>query len=265
MPEPTVYASLAADGEGVDALVAGLSPDGWSTPTPAVGWTVAHQIAHLAATFRLAGLAASRPEDFKTLMAGLTTNFNSNVDHALAEYLAEPPEVLLRRWRHERAWAQSALTAVAPDQPVPWLVRPIPAGVLAAAGMMELFAHGQDVADALGARRTHTDRLEHLVAFAVRTWDFGYQGRGLTPPDAEFRFEITLPSGRLWQYGPQDGQRITGPAVDFCLLVSRRRHRDDLAVKAEGADADAWLDLAQAYRGPAGTGRQPGQFAALQG
>jgi hypothetical protein len=34
---------------------------------------------------------------------------------------------------------------------------------------------------------------------------------------------------------------------------------------ATGADADQWLDIAQAYRGPAGEGRRPGQFADLDG
>jgi uncharacterized protein (TIGR03084 family) len=97
----------------------------------------------------------------------------------------------------------------------------------------------------------------------VRTWDFGYQARGLTVPDKEFRFELTAVSGELWVFGPADAaQRITGPAVDFCLLVTRRRHRADLSLAAVGAEADRWLDIAQAYRGPAGPGRLPGQFAA---
>ncbi len=87
--------------------------------------------------------------------------------------------------------------------------------------------------------------------------------RGLAPPPEEFRVELTAPSGGLWAYGPPDaGQRVTGPAADFCLLVTRRRHRDDLALTATGPDADHWLDIAQAYAGPPGAGRSPGQFAA---
>jgi uncharacterized protein (TIGR03084 family) len=138
----------------------------------------------------------------------------------------------------------------------------MPASVLAAAGIMELFGHGQDIADTLGIRPQRTDRIGHLVAFAVRTWDFGYHARGLTPPDTAFRFEITAPSGVVWTFGPPDAsQRVTGPAVDLCLLVTRRRHRADLSLVATGPDADHWLDIAQAYRGPAGPGRAPGQFA----
>jgi len=108
-----------------------------------------------------------------------------------------------------------------------------------------------------------TDRIRHLVGFAVRVRDFGYEARNLTPPSEEFRFELTAPSGALWTFGPADAeQRISGSAEDFCLLVTRRRHRYDLDVRAKGTLADQWLDIAQAYRGPAGQGRRPGQFSA---
>ncbi|MFF4378167.1 TIGR03084 family metal-binding protein [Kitasatospora sp. NPDC001547] len=257
-----VTAALKADGDAVEALVANLADADWERPTPAPGWTVAHQIAHLAATFKLAGTAAADPEAFKALAAGVGQDFDGAVQQSLKPYLASAtPKILLERWNAERRMAEQALAAVPAGQLVPWLVRPLPAPVLAAAGMMELFGHGQDIADALGVPREHTDRLRYLVEFAVRTWDFGYQARGLDTPDTEFRFEITAPSGARWEFGPADAeQRVSGPAVDFCLLVTRRRHRDDLALTAEGKDADAWLDVAQAYRGPAGEGRTPGQF-----
>jgi uncharacterized protein (TIGR03084 family) len=260
---PNVISDLAADGDDIDRLVADLEPARWALDTPSPGWTVTHQIAHLTATFRLAALAASDPDSFVALAMRLSPDFNANVDAAMAEFVPLPPDALLHRWRTERAAAEKALGALPPDQLVPWLVRPLPAAVLAAAGMMELFGHGQDIADATGVTRTHTDRIRHLVGFAVRTWDFGYLARGLAVPDVAFGYELTAPSGAVWTYGPADArQRVTGPAVDFCLLVTRRRHRDDLALRATGPDAEAWLDIAQAYRGPAGAGRRPGQFAA---
>jgi enediyne biosynthesis protein E11 len=256
-----VITALAADAEDVDRLVADITPETWQRETPAAGWTIAHQVAHLAATFRMAALAAAEPEAFTTMLEHLSPDFDANVRMALSAYLDDPPDVLLARWRQERDAAVKALAEVPPDQPLPWLVRPLPPPVLAMAGMMECFGHGQDIADALGVERERTDRLQYLAAFAVRTWDFGYQARGLTPPPVAFRFELTGPSGAEWTFGPDDAeQRISGPAVDFCLLVTRRRHRDDLALTATGVDANQWLDIAQAYRGPAGPGRQPGQF-----
>jgi uncharacterized protein (TIGR03084 family) len=259
--QPDVYVQLTALGEEVDRLVADLDDAGWDTATPAPGWTVAHQIAHLAATFRMAETAVAAPEQFEKFMSTLGGDFNANVQHALGAYLGEPRDVLLKKWRAERAAVDEALAQTPPMQIVPWLVRPLPAAVLAAAGTMELFAHGQDIADALGVRRTYDDGIRHLIDFISRTWDFGYQSNGLDTPDVTLRFEVTAPSGETWTYGPADATDvISGPAVDLCLLATRRRHRDDLALTATGAEADRWLDIAQAYRGPAGAGRRPGQF-----
>lgn len=256
-----VFDDLTAESAQIDRMIAGLDAAGWDTPTPAPGWTIAHQVAHLSFVFTLAGTAASDPEAFTSLVTRAGNDFDGAVNTALSTYLPSPPAALLSRWQAERSAAIKALAAVPAGEVVPWLVRPLPPTILACAGLMEAFAHGQDIADALGIAREPSDRLRHIAGFAVLTWDFGYQARGLTPPDVQFRFEITGPSG-VWEFGPPDAtQRITGPALDFCLLVTRRRHRADLAVTATGPDADRWLDIAQAYRGPAGAGRRPGQFA----
>lgn len=262
MTQQPVIADLAAEGDVVDGLVAGIDDTGWAAPTPAAGWTVKHQIAHLSFVFKLAGLAASDAELFQAVTAKAGGDFDAAVDAAFAGYMGDPNEVVHNRWRAERDDAIKALDAVPADHLVPWLVRPLPPFVLASAGMMELFAHGQDVADALGVTIERTDRIKHVALFCTLVWDFGYQARGLQTPDVQFRYELTAPSGGTWEFGPADAeQRITGPAVDFCLLATRRRHRDDLAVTATGAEADHWLDIAQAYRGAPGPGRQPGQFA----
>lgn len=258
-----VYADLVAEGDALDQIVATLKPAQWSLQTPAPGWTIAHQIAHLASVARLAMAAAAAPDVFKEQAAKASGDFDGAVNALLQPYLADPPSKLLSRWRADRTAASRALAALPPSQMVPWLARPLPAGILASAGMMELFAHGQDIADTVGVRREYTDRIWHLTSFAVRTWDFGYLARGLKAPEVEFRFELTSPSGDRWEFGPADSpQRVTGPALDFCLLTTRRRHRDDLALVATGDEANYWMDIAQCYRGSPGAGRSPGQFAA---
>ncbi|WP_158851236.1 TIGR03084 family metal-binding protein [Saccharothrix deserti] len=257
-----VISALTATGDEVDGMVVDLDRGKWSLPTPAEGWTIKHQIAHLTAIFAMAGLSAADGDRFRAMLSTLSDDFNANVDAAMAPHLALEPDELLARWRATKSRAITALAAVPADQVVPWLVNPLPPAVLASAGMMELFGHGQDIADALGVTREWDDRLGFLVEFAVRTKDFGYLARGEEPPAEPFRFEITAPSGKRWDFGPGDAtQRISGPAVDFCLLVTRRRHHADLAVTASGESAERWLEIAQAYRGPAGEGRRPDQFA----
>ncbi|WP_326695977.1 TIGR03084 family metal-binding protein [Streptomyces sp. NBC_01754] len=257
-----VLKHLATDIEELAQLVENLDDDAWHTATPAPGWNIADQIAHLTFVFHLARTAAAEPEAFQAVTAAAAGNFDGAVNAALKQFNSLPPRELLARYRALGGASVEALAAVPAGQAVPWLVNPLPPAVLGCAGIMEVFAHGQDVADALGTRRQPTERLRNIVDFAWLTRDFGYESHGLTPPAEPFRFELTAPSGEVWTAGPEDAtEKVSGPAHDFCLLVTRRRHRDDLALTATGARAEQWLDIAQAYRGPAGEGRRPGQFA----
>jgi uncharacterized protein (TIGR03084 family) len=129
---------------------------------------------------------------------------------------------------------------------------------MATARLMETWAHGQDVADAFGVVRAPTDRLRHVAHLAVRARGFAYTVHGEEVPDAEVAVVLTAPDGTDWIWGDPDApQRVTGPALDFCLLATRRRHRDDLALHATGPDADHWLAIIQAFAGPPGAGRPP--------
>lgn len=248
--------------EVFDQLVMGAPGSVWDLDTPAAGWTIAHQVAHVTHVFDLAGTAAADPGAFQQVIADAEGNFDGAVNAAVNAYLLPDRGELLTRWCASRQRTESALAAVPPNALVPWLVRPLPPEVLACAGITELFGHGQDIADTIGARHAVSDDLRYPVAFAALVWDFGYQSRGLVPPAEPVRFEITAPSGAEWRFGPPGStQVVRGPANDLCLLVTRRRHRDDVEITASGAEADRWISLAQAYRGPAGPGRVAGQFA----
>ena len=51
------------------------------------------------------------------------------------------------------------------------------------ARLMETWAHGQDVVDALGADRPPTDRLRHVAHIGVGARAFSYVANGVTMPD----------------------------------------------------------------------------------
>ncbi|MFD0276297.1 TIGR03084 family metal-binding protein [Kitasatospora sp. NPDC127111] len=252
---------LRAESAVLDDLVAGLEPDGWAADTPAQGWTIAHQIAHLAWTDDWAGLSARDPEGFvaetgrvfgELLSAGLDP-----VDEGAAQGATEDPAALLARWRAGRERLLAALAAVPGDVKLPWFGPPMKAPSMATARLMETWAHGQDVADALGVVREPTARLRHIAHLGVRTMGFAFSLHGLPAPEAPVRVELTSPDGGSWVFGPADAaDRVTGPALDFCLLVAQRRHRDDLALTAVGATASAWLPIAQVFAGAPGKGRE---------
>ncbi|MEU0008419.1 TIGR03084 family metal-binding protein [Streptomyces sp. NPDC006314] len=259
MADPTpVIDDLRAESEELDLLVAELSTEQWALATPAPGWTVAHQIAHLAWTDRSALLAVTDADAFQALVEKAFAAPGSFVDEGAAEGAGLPPAELLAAWRAGRAALDRALRTAPPGARFPWYGPPMSAASMATARLMETWAHALDVADALGVARPPTGRLRHVARLGVRTRDFAHTVHGLTPPGDEFRVELTSPSGELWDFGPPDApQRVTGPALDFCLLVTQRAHRADLALTAVGPDADRWLDIAQAFAGPPGTGRPP--------
>ncbi|GGW14868.1 TIGR03084 family protein [Streptomyces libani subsp. rufus] len=259
MADPTpVIDDLRAESGELDLLVAELTPEQWALPTPAPGWTVAHQIAHLAWTDHSALLSVTDAGAFRALVEKALAAPDSFVDEGAEKGAALPPAELLAAWRAGRTALDGALRGAPTGARFPWYGPPMSAASMATARLMETWAHALDVADALGVVRPPTDRLRHVARLGVRTRDFAFGVHGLTPPAEEFRVALTAPSGEVWAYGPEDApQRVTGPALDFCLLVTRRAHRDDLALTATGPDADRWLGIAQAFAGPPGTGRPP--------
>lgn len=266
-----LVADLGAESAELDRLVSDLDGPTWTRATPAAGWTVAHQIAHLAWTDEAALAAVTDEPAFRRdHLAPATHAFaqgRSVIDEAAAAGAGDP--ALLGRWRTARTALATALTAHAggPDaRPVPWFGPPMSVASFVTARIMETWAHGQDVADALGVRRTPSHRLRHVAHLGVRTRDFAYAGRGLPAPAEPFRVELSAPDGDVWAWGPADaGQRVEGPAEDFCLLVTRRRHLADTALVPTGPDAATWLTIAQAFAGPPGADRPASSDRSVSG
>lgn len=252
-----LLADLDAESGALDAVVAALPADGWHLPTPSPGWTIAHQIAHLTWTDEISVRAATDPEGFTEALAAAAADVYGFVDQGALELLAEPG-AMLARWRAGRRALATALAATPPGTRLPWFATTMSPASMATARIMETFAHGVDVRDALGEPLAATTRLRHVAHLGVRTLGHAFAVHGLPVPDAPVRVELAGPGGDTWAYGLADAtDRVTGPALDFCLLVTQRRHRRDLTLVATGPVADRWLDIAQAFAGPPGAGREP--------
>jgi uncharacterized protein (TIGR03084 family) len=247
---------LRAESDELDALVAELPAERWATPTPAPRWTIAHQIAHLLWTDRVALLSVNDEDGFNEVLGAAAADPSGFVDRGADELAAAEPAQLLANWRRTRHELHDALLTVPDGRKLPWFGPPMSAASMATARLMETWAHGLDVADALGVRRPATARLRSVAHIGVRTRDFAFAINGLEPPQDSFRVELRAPDGSLWTWGPEDAaQRVTGSAEDFCMLVTQRRPRAELDVSAVGEDAQRWLTIAQAFAGPPGPGR----------
>ncbi len=247
-----VLSDLTAESEQLDGWVCDLPDDAWSTQTPANGWTVAHQIAHLHWTDE-ASCNAIDGDAFADVLKEAAANPTGYVDKAAESLVGLSPGELLTRWRTGRASLTDALRSVAPGERIAWFGPPMSPASMATARLMETWAHGHDVAEGLGIEVPVTSRVRHVCHLGVRTRGFAYAVRGLEQPDTEVYVELRGPEGESWTWGSADApERVTGSAWDFALLVTRRRHLDDVDVQADGSDAEQWLTIAQAFAGMPG-------------
>jgi uncharacterized protein (TIGR03084 family) len=247
-------ADLAAESAVTRALVAGLDEAGWNTPTPAAGWDIGDQVSHLAYFDEVTVQSATDPAGFTAALAGSTVD----PDTIAAQFRDRTGAQLLDWFDTARAGLLEVFKNLDPRARLPWFGPAMSAASSLTARIMETWAHTQDIADALGVTREPTTRLRHVAHIGVGARAFSYAVHGQALPAAPVRVELAGPDGASWTWGPPDAaDRVTGPALDFCLLVTQRRHRDDLALVIEGPAATEWMAIAQSFAGAAGTGRSP--------
>ena len=252
---------LGAEHDALDAVVGDLPEAQWRAPTPSPGWAVADQVAHLTFFDGTAVTAMTEPERFASETADLIAGLGEDADMdelTIGPTRTLPPAELLARWRANRDRLLDAAGRLDDGDRVPWYGPSMGAKSFLTARLMETWAHGQDVVDAVGAHRPPSDRLRHIAQLGVITRRWSYTVRGLEVPEGEVRVELEAPSGAVWTWNDDgDAGVVRGPAEDFCLVVTQRRHIDDTALALEGAPARDWMEHAQAFAGAATDGPRP--------
>ena len=249
-----VAADLAAEQGALDAVVAPLDDTAWATPTASPGWSVFDQIAHLTYFDTTAALSLRDSAAFVAHRDELVALFADPAAvefETLGRFRSMRASELLAEWRHRRAELAGAAAGVAPDARIEWYGPSMSLRSFLTARLMECWAHGQDVVDAVGGDRPATDRIRHIAQLGVITRGWSYRNRGREIPGDDVRVELVAPSGDVWTWGDDAAaSRVTGPALDFCLVVTQRRHVDDTALVTVGAPAREWMEIAQAFAGP---------------
>ncbi len=266
----TLAADLDAEQHALCGVVSALTDEQWQLLTPSPGWTVADQIGHLTYFDTAAATAIEAPHEFARLRDELFTAALDRPGAAdeltLGPFRAMTPPELHETWRDGRRRLADAAATLTDGMRVEWYGPSMSAKSFLTARLMECWAHGQDVVDTaqqagVATSRVPTDRLRHIAQLGVITRGWSYINRGMEVPDGEVRVELTGPSGTTWTWGPDDAPDIVhGPAEDFCLVVTQRRHPHDTHLEVTGDVAADWLVHAQAFAGgptdgPAATNR----------
>lgn len=252
---------LAETGE-LRQVLAGLTAADWSRDTPAAGWTITDQVTHLAYFDDVTRLSLTDADEFTAEAGRLTADGDDYPDRVAAKYHELTPAAALAWLDRARPALAAAFRQADPAVRLPWFGPPMSPVSSATARIMETWAHGQDILDTVGIARVATARLRPVADIGIRALRYTYTVHGLEVPADPIRVELTGPDGARWDWGPADAaNRVAGPALDFCLLVTQRRHRDDTALRVTGPVAEQWTSIAQAFAGPAGPGRPPSSAA----
>jgi uncharacterized protein (TIGR03084 family) len=254
----TLIDDLEAERSALDTVVAGIDERSWNTVTAAT-WTVKDQIGHLAFFDEAATSAVTTPDQFRRFAAAAIAAGGDPMEPHLTRGRTMSGSAVLEWWREARSGTQVATRAMTPNQRVPWFGPDMGALSFVSARLMETWAHGQDVAAALGVSMTPTARLRHVAHLGVKARPFSYAVNGLDAPMRKVTVDLQGPAGERWCWddGDEADGAVRGPALDFCLVVTQRRHIDDTDLIVEGEAARQWMSIAQAFAGPPGPGRRP--------
>jgi len=244
---------LAAEHQALDDVLATV--DDWDIATPAEGWSVRDSVSHLWFFDQRARLAIVDPDAFAADMSVL---LERGIEASIEPGRSLTAEELHDQWRQDRAALLEAARELDPAARVPWYGPSMGARSFVTARLMETWAHGQDIVDVAPVDRPATARLAHIAHIGVRARPYSYAVNELELPATEVAVVLEAPDGDRWVWGDEEAPaRVSGTALDFCLVVTQRRHLDDVDLEVVGEEALEWMSIAQAFAGPAGPGRAP--------
>ncbi len=253
---------LKSSAEALCTELEALDEEAWWLPTDFFGWTAWDEIAHLcyfdeAALLAIQNEAAFRrhADDLLELMVqGQPISAVARLHfHRLS------PSAICARWRDRFGQLLAHLATLDPKDRLPWYGPSMSALSFATARMMETWAHGQDIYDRLGYVRPASAALKPIAHLGVSTFAWTFRNRQLEVPSQAPFVALQGPAQASWLWGdPAARDRIEGEALDFCLVVTQRRHWQDTALKVTGGVAQSWMNIAQCFAGPPADPPRPG-------
>lgn len=235
-----------------------LTPDQWGIDTPADGWGVRDQVSHLAFFDDAARTAIEDPDRFREQSAALIAGGMDFPDRIAHDLRTMSHRDLVEWFVRSRIKLLETLRRTDPKARMPWYGPDMSVASSATARLMETWAHGRDIYDALGVRHAPSPGLRNIAHLGVSTFAFAHQLNGLPVPDDPVRVVLQAPhpDTNVWTWGSADTENsVVGPAEDFVLVVTQRRNVADTRLVVTGPVARTWMGIAQAFAGAPGSGR----------
>lgn len=254
-----ILEDLDQEHRSLNHVLQALDEDTWRCDTASPGWQVRHQISHLEFFDRRAVLALIDPDAFIADRRKIMAMAPNDPSVEMAE--SSRPAQLLTAWLTHSQQLVEKSHHVDASARIPWYGPSMSLKSFLTARLMECWAHGEDVAAAVGLDREPTSRLRHVAHIGVAARSFCLSINGLPVDDSAIDISLISPTGDIWEWrsgapvGSGEAQTISGDALDFCRVVTQRRHVAETSLVVRGTAAQTWMNVAQAFAGPPGRQR----------
>lgn len=241
------------ESQGLYELMQPLGAEAFGTQTQFKNWTFDDIIGHLhmwnwAADLSLKDEAAFQEfitQVFQYVANGSLRQFETQWLDGLAG-----PE-LLQRWHDFVLEMSKRFDAADPISRVKWAGPDMSVRSSITARLMETWAHGLAVYDALGVERRDEDRIRNIAILGINTFGWTFQNRKLEVPAQKPYVRLTAPSGEIWEWNEfSENNQVSGAASGFCQVVTQTRNLADTDLQVEGDIANQWMSIAQCFAGP---------------
>jgi uncharacterized protein (TIGR03084 family) len=239
-----------------------LSDEDWERKSQFKDWTVNEIMAHLHYWNYGADLSLNDEPAFLQLMADLGEIRKSGEDHRRfvdRRINHAQGKELLALWRDYYNVLADHFQDQDPKKRVKWAGPDMSVRSSMTARLMETWSHAQAIYDLLGVERKDADRIKNVAVIGINTFGWTFANRKMDVPGPMPFVRLTAPSGDVWEWGdPSESERIEGPAVDFCQVVTQVRNIADVQLQVTGPIAAQWMALAQCFAGAPEDPPKPG-------
>ena len=241
-----IVEDLRAEGASLDQVLRNLMPNDFDVETQSPGWKVRDQVRHLTFFDRAGVQALANPLTFTR------DRIKERGDKGSGSLSASgvPYSQLISVSRQANEELLAALVGVEGNARIEWFGPPMSALTFATSRLMEKWAHGWDIREALGIEAPQTRRLRHVAHLGVLTRMWSFVNRGIEAPVDDVFVRLDGPNESTWEWGePESENRVLGSALDFSLVVTQRRRLRNTDLAAEGETAHMWMEIAQCFAG----------------
>lgn len=240
-----ILSDLVAEQQFLDQFLQRINLRDWDRPTRAKGWTIRDTISHLADYEELAAAAIRGEADLDRLRSA--PDLDALRQEAVGKGRKMRPQDVIEWWRGGRAKVVEPLSHMEASHRIEWIVGTMSARTLATTRLMETWAHGLDIYEAMDAEIEDTARIRHVCWLGWKTLPYAFKTAG-EDYQAPIRVEVIGPGYAKWVYGPDGAENLVkGSASDWARLVVRRIAVGDTRLKATGDLAEKALRIAKAY------------------